>query len=79
MILPKETSLLVYAFGLHRDPKIYPDPDRFDPERFTQEKQASRSPYAYLPFSAGPRNCIGKLLHIWNYLEQSVLYLTPFI
>ncbi|KAF2895444.1 hypothetical protein ILUMI_10731 [Ignelater luminosus] len=60
LILPKNTTLSVQVYALHRDPVTFPDPERFDPERFTQEKQAGRAPYAYVPFSAGPRNCIGQ-------------------
>ncbi|KAF2878641.1 hypothetical protein ILUMI_27530 [Ignelater luminosus] len=59
-ILPKGLTIGIFAYGLHRDPEIYPNPEHFDPERFTLEKQAERSPYAYIPFSAGPRNCIGQ-------------------
>ncbi|KAF2891263.1 hypothetical protein ILUMI_14910, partial [Ignelater luminosus] len=60
IILPKNATLQVFVYGLHRNPDVFPDPERFDPERFTQENQRNRHPYAYLPFSAGPRNCIGQ-------------------
>lgn len=56
--VPKGTSLTIIPFLIHRDPRIYPDPEKFQPERF--EKSSSRSPYAYIPFSAGMRNCIGE-------------------
>lgn len=45
---------------IHRLPKFYPDPERFDPDRFTPDRRASRPRFAYLPFSHGPRNCIGE-------------------
>jgi cytochrome P450 len=53
------TVIPVYA--LHRDPKYYPDPERFDPERFNEDEKANRHHYVYLPFGEGPRICIGKL------------------
>ena len=46
-------------YSIHRDPEFYPDPDKFDPERFNAEAKQSRDPYTYLPFGHGPRNCIG--------------------
>nr|CAD7463171.1 unnamed protein product [Timema tahoe] len=57
--LKKGDSVLVSIPGLHFDPKYYPDPERFDPERFTKENVKSRHPYTFLPFGEGPRICIG--------------------
>ncbi|XP_069676200.1 cytochrome P450 9e2-like [Periplaneta americana] len=52
-------NLFIPIFGLHRDPKYYPDPERFDPERFSDENKHKINPMAYLPFGVGPRICIG--------------------
>ncbi|XP_023309750.1 cytochrome P450 4c3-like isoform X2 [Anoplophora glabripennis] len=57
-IIPKGTSLVIYAYGVNNNPEIFPNPEKFDPMRF--ENMEKTSPFAYLPFSAGPRNCIGQ-------------------
>src|SRR5690349_18804336 len=59
MKIDKGTSVLVLNYLFHRDPEIYPDPLRFDPERFTKENISARHPSAFLGYGDGPRCCIG--------------------
>ncbi|XP_042149911.1 cytochrome P450 3A24-like [Ixodes scapularis] len=47
------------VYAMHHDPQNFPDPFKFDPERFSNENMGSIRPYTYLPFGAGPRNCVG--------------------
>jgi cytochrome P450 len=52
--------VLISQYVLHRDPRFFPDPLRFDPERWTPEAKEARPPYAYFPFGGGARRCIGE-------------------
>ncbi|KAG0445215.1 hypothetical protein HPB47_018399 [Ixodes persulcatus] len=57
--IPKGCMIEIPVFAMHYDPEYFPDPHAFVPERFSAENVASIRPYTYLPFGAGPRNCIG--------------------
>ncbi|XP_043488265.1 cytochrome P450 4C1-like [Polistes fuscatus] len=59
-VVPKGAILAVHVHGLHHNPKVWTNPEKFDPDRFLIEQFQNKNPYAYVPFSAGPRNCIGQ-------------------
>nr|XP_054926482.1 cytochrome P450 3A9-like [Dermacentor andersoni] len=57
--LPKGCSIVIPVYAIHHDPEFFSHPDSFNPERFSDENVESIRPYTYLPFGAGPRNCLG--------------------
>ena len=59
IVIEKEMIVGIPVWALHHDPQYYPNPYTFDPERFSIENRERIVPYTYLPFGAGPRNCIG--------------------
>ncbi|KAK4873038.1 hypothetical protein RN001_015067 [Aquatica leii] len=58
VVIKKGTYVFISALGIQRDAEYYPDPDKFDPERFSEENLKKRSSTAYMPFGLGPRICI---------------------
>lgn len=57
--IPRGTRVMVSIYLTHRDPKYWPEPDTFRPERFDRESGSTPTAYSYLPFGGGPRTCIG--------------------
>jgi cytochrome P450 len=73
--LPPPSNVLVSPFALHRRTAIWPNPERFDPDRFLPEREAARHRYAYIPFGAGPRVCIGnQFAYMEAQLAMAVLF-----
>ena len=58
--IPKDSYVLVSQYAMHRDPRWFPDPFSFKPERWSSEFKVSIPRYAYFPFGGGPRQCIGE-------------------
>ncbi|GBM94671.1 Cytochrome P450 3A13 [Araneus ventricosus] len=56
--IPKGTIVTIPIYAMHRDPEVFPDPEKFDPDRWSVEEREKRDQFAYLPFGAGPRNCV---------------------
>jgi cytochrome P450 len=71
--IPKKGLVVVSQWVTHRDPRFWPDPERFDPLRFTAEAKAARPKMAYFPFGAGPRVCIGES---FAWMEGTLLLAT---
>ncbi|XP_052871955.1 cytochrome P450 4c3 [Anopheles cruzii] len=70
-VLPAGTTAMIVVYQLHRNPDVFPNPDKYNPDHFLPENCRTRHPYAYIPFSAGPRNCIGQKFALLE--EKSVL------
>ncbi|GBN61088.1 Cytochrome P450 3A4 [Araneus ventricosus] len=56
--IPKGMILTIPIYAMHRDPKFFRNPGTFDPDRFNQDEKSKREQYAFMPFGAGPRNCV---------------------
>lgn len=70
--IDKGGCVLIQIYCIHNDPKYFPDPDRFDPERFSDENKGNITPGTYLAFGSGPRNCIASRFALMKI--KSLLY-----
>lgn len=66
----KDEILSIPVWCFHRDSRFFPNPEKFDPERFSEENKHKINPMTYMPFGLGPRNCIGKIMFLENLYIQ---------
>ena len=66
--LPARTNVLLPLYLIHRHPRFWSHPETFDPDRFAPEHEAERPRFAYMPFAAGPRHCIGETFALYEML-----------
>lgn len=79
-IIRKGEAVIIPVYAIHRNPEFFPDPLKFNPERFSDENKHKIKPLTYIPFGIGPRNCIGSRfalfelkVMIYNLLQQFVV------
>jgi len=72
-IIPAGTNIIISAYNAHRDPRHFPDPEKFDPDRFSPQNNVGRHPYAYTPFGIGRRMCVG---HVFATMEAKTILST---
>ncbi|XP_026468846.1 cytochrome P450 4g15-like [Ctenocephalides felis] len=60
LVVPANCTVVIPTLKMHRNPDIFPNPDVFNPDNFLPENSSSRHYYSYIPFSAGPRSCVGE-------------------
>ena len=66
-----KTLIWIPTYALHHDPQYFSDPEKFDPERFSEENKRKINPYTYLPFGVGPRKCLGNRFVL---METKILF-----
>lgn len=67
-MLRTDNHLVIPIAAIHRDPLLYPEPNKFNPERFSEENVKRRHPMAFLPYGAGPRYCLAR-----QFAEKQIL------
>ncbi|KAG0776013.1 hypothetical protein G6F62_013708 [Rhizopus arrhizus] len=72
------TPCSIQVYAMHHNKDVYPDPERFDPDRWTPEEEQKRSRFAWLPFSTGPRGCIGMAFALQEAKTVLAMFLNRF-
>ncbi|NXM75189.1 CP4F4 protein, partial [Serilophus lunatus] len=78
-VIPQGVICLMSIYGTHHNPHLWPDPEIYNPLRFSPENSKGRSPSSFIPFSAGPRNCIGQSFAMAEMKVVAALTLSRFM
>ena len=76
--IPANATILLFYYGLHHNPQIWKAPEEFRPERFLPDTESNRSTFAWLPFSAGPRKCVGDEFAMMEAIIATTMILQRF-
>lgn len=68
--IPKDNLAVLSIYSVHRDERYYPDPEKFDPDRFLPENSKNRPAYAFIPFAGGRRSCLGQR---YAHIEEKIV------
>jgi cytochrome P450 len=77
-VVKRGSWLITSPYVVHRDPRNFPNPEVFDPDRFSAERIGDIPPYAFIPFGAGPRVCIGNTLSTMQMVLMAAVVLQKF-
>ncbi|XP_015472219.1 cytochrome P450 4F4-like [Parus major] len=78
-VIPKGVICLMSIYGTHHNPELWPEPEVFNPLRFSPENSKGRPPASFIPFSSGPRNCIGQSFAMAEMKVVVALTLSRFV
>lgn len=78
-VLPRGATVVIATLKMHRRPELYPNPDVFDPDRFLPENTQQRHYYSFIPFSAGPRSCVGKMIISFSKIMFFYIFIYTYI
>lgn len=73
IVLEKDTPIYIPMLALHYDPEYFPEPDKFDPERFNEENKRNMPACVYFPFGEGPHTCIGEEIDFNCYIKTELI------
>jgi cytochrome P450 len=77
-VIPRSSKIYLSQYVMHRDPRYFPEPERFDPERFSEAARAARPRFCYFPFGGGSRTCIGEQFALLEIVSILAMVLSRF-
>ncbi len=76
--IPKDTKVVLLIYPQHYDPEIWPEPEKFNPYRWTPEEKVKHGTYDWIPFGGGPRNCVAMRLALTEFKIAMVYLIRAF-